>query len=459
MNDLSFAVRFEKRTAAEICDALDISKRNAKLAKYRSIAVSSKENVLKPASSDFVLDKQPEIPIEPTENDKSVSGMPLEPCLIAFEESFNNPLSSRSHSASSTKAAVVANARSIVQACGYTDVSELYSSAGLKVLQNHFSYLSEVKMLKERSKKNLLAGYIEFLNFLEFMDDLPYTVSKRMKFITYLGNAYSAFTKGCKFDEKERAIKLGEEMHKGLFPLFTEVDNVYQHLKDDNSTLMEEMSSMGTASFRTFVSFVSFGLLRRCVIRPGALLLMTISEFQNPNQVDEDTFLVHVREQKAATYNDGFVNIPSLIYDALLFYIDNWRPKMISASERLVIKPNGSSLSSGELGMICKRAFNEFYPSKEFTFSRFRMHCQTVFSNACTDPIQMKWFNQMMCHRYNNDVNETALINNFSSVTPLVRSFMSWRKLQVPTRKWVISWKMTWLRLSNAFLEISCQLE
>ena len=398
VNNKTLIFRYRPRSVKEINEILELSKRNAWTQRY----VHSESEVSPTKPTPPRTEKNKDEPIQQESAEPTMDTDPkmlIEPRLLAFQESFNNPLSSRSHSALATKNAVVANARSIIHACGYKDLRELYSGSGLTALQKHFTYLNDVKMLKERSKKNLLAGYIEFLNFLEFTDDLPYPPNKRLKFIAYLSNACSGFARGCKFDEKQRAVKLGEEMHKGLFPLFSEVDHVYQLMKDDSLFLINQEKPIDLCNFRTFVSFISFGLMRRCVIRPGALLLMTIAEFKNPNHIDDDTYLIHVREQKAATYNDGFVNVPALIYESLLFYMEHWRPRPISDQERIIIKPNGSALSSGELGIICKRAFNESFPNKEFTFSRFRMHCQTVFSNVCTDPLQMKWFNQMMCHR------------------------------------------------------------
>ena len=47
--------------------------------------------------------------------------------------------------------------------------------------------------------------------------------------------------------------------------------------------------------FRVFVGYIAFSLIRRCVIRPGAMTFMTVEEFHKPIKAGTSSVLVHVK--------------------------------------------------------------------------------------------------------------------------------------------------------------------
>lgn len=312
---------------------------------------------------------------------------------MEFENSFNNPLSSRVNSASSTVEKVVAYVRTIVRACGFDSLESIYTEQGLNSLQKAFD-----RKVTFSTKKNMCAAFVEFLQFIEFRDELPFDERKRLKRIAYLKNACIAFSRGCKFDNAYRRVKLAEMMYNGEFPLYSEVSTVFQALEKEVAKTMKKRN-LSVPAFKVFIAFIAFGLALRCMIRPGALVLMTVSEFLKARHVDDETYLVHVKAQKAATYNDGFVNVSSKLYELLSDYLENFRQPRLSDSERLILKPNGPALTSQELGLICKDIYHLHYKNKDFGFTEFRQHCQTIFAHTCSDELQLKWFNKVMVHR------------------------------------------------------------
>ena len=50
-----------------------------------------------------------------------------------------------------------------------------------------------------------------------------------------------------------------------------------------------------TESFKTFLGYVAFSLVKRCAIRPGAMTLMKCKELANPVLNNDATTLVHVK--------------------------------------------------------------------------------------------------------------------------------------------------------------------
>lgn len=103
-------------------------------------------------------------------------------------------------------------------------------------------------------------------------------------------------------------------------------------------------------------------------------------------------------DQKAAHYNDGFVNFPEQTYKLLDHYIKNWRPAASSESERVVLKLNGNVLDSNDFSKIMNRRFFA-RDRKEFCFTSFRKQVQTVFAYTESDETRNKWFNKIMVHR------------------------------------------------------------
>ena len=387
-------LRYVEHDAVGIEEILREASKTAKLTSY-ALPVEAKNgppnvtvtvnNNLNPATQMDSVSDQNGAPVD-------VHQLKIDDLVKEFESSFWNTVSPRAASAEATKQKTIAYVKNVIRSCNYKYLSEVYTKAGFDALQDVFR-----RPITYSTKKGTIAAFIEFLEFVEFNEDLPFNERKRIKYISYLKQSKTSYAKGCKSDDKDRKIKLGEMMLKGEFPMFSEIQVVYERLSSEVEEIMME-DELSLASFRTFVSYVAFSLVRRCVIRPGALVLMTVAEFRNPNRVDDDSFLVHVREQKAATYNDGFVNIPAITYRRLENYLKQWRIDAISDDERLILKPNGSPLTSSELGQLCKREYQEHYPAKSFTFTAFRQHCQTVFSSTSNNELEMKWLNQVMAH-------------------------------------------------------------
>ena len=152
------------------------------------------------------------------------------------------------------------------------------------------------------------------------------------------------------------------------------------------------------------------------MIRPGAMTLMTVSEFLNPVHKDKNSVLIHVKGtslffccmenkfyciilvgQKASSYNDGYVNYSSKAYKACKHYLEKWRPS--SQSQYMFVSPQSGHVNSSDLGILCKDIFKKVVDQKDFNFTKFRQYMQTVFMQTCTDPKEKQWFNRVMQHR------------------------------------------------------------
>ena len=161
------------------------------------------------------------------------------------------------------------------------------------------------------------------------------------------------------------------------------------------------MKTLDGLNFKDFLCFVTFGVVKRCAIRPAALAKMRIGEFKQPIFRKENVVLVHVKEQKVSAYNDGYVNFPTHIYESCQHYLVKWRPKPFTENDYFFFLPGlQRPVTSQDLLNICRSKFERVI-GKSFNFTNFRQYLQTVFCQTCTDENQKKWFNRIMQHRLN----------------------------------------------------------
>lgn len=153
------------------------------------------------------------------------------------------------------------------------------------------------------------------------------------------------------------------------------------------------------ADYKHLIGFITFGLVRRCAIRPGALTMMTLAEFSKPIKIGEHSYMVHNVGQKASATNDAVVNFSTDVYEALQRYVSMWRaPAMLQNEKVLLNYKQNVALTSQELGRICGDLFKSVH-DKDFCFTDYRKHLQTAFCHTTRNKEEIKWFNRVMEHR------------------------------------------------------------
>ena len=113
----------------------------------------------------------------------------------------------------------------VVKQCGYSTLSEIYSKDGIEKLKIPFG-----RPVQFTTKKGICQGYIEFVEYLEFFDDLAVPEKRRILLITFLKKAYKSFCRGVSVDVANRRVKISEAIRNDELPTYAEVCKVYETL-------------------------------------------------------------------------------------------------------------------------------------------------------------------------------------------------------------------------------------
>ena len=300
----------------------------------------------------------------------------------------------------------------MVRQCQFETLDDLYSDQGVKQLEDYFS-----RPLQAGTKKANCQAYIHFLDFLEGLDEILYVSNerKRTNMSSTMKQAYLGFCRGVKLSESCKRNQISDMIRLGQFPTYGEVCSTFESLSKLMTAGFFKKRSLSKDEFANLIAYIGYGLVKRCVIRPGALTKMKLNELKNPKCEGSDFILIHNKGsishlksfkiflfpylgQKAASYNDGFVNFPRPVYEALLHYVNHWRPTAISDDEAVVLTLKGDELTSARFSQIMASRFSE-KERKNFVFTAFRQLVQTVFTQSEKNDDQKKWFNQIMQHR------------------------------------------------------------
>ena len=224
-----------------------------------------------------------------TSNNFNMNERPIERYLEEYERSFSNAIFGSSNRSGSTIKKLVNAARNVVSACNYQSISDCFTKDGIEKLKVPFG-----RPVQFTTKKGMCQGYWEFIQFLEYYDDLPVSENRRALLLNILEKAYKSFSRGISIDVANRRQKLSEAIRNDDLPTYSEVCKVYNYLLEKAISLPD----LEGLNFKDFVAFISFSLIKRCAIRPGALSLMKIKDFLSPVFEDNETILVHVKGKK-----------------------------------------------------------------------------------------------------------------------------------------------------------------
>ena len=139
-----------------------------------------------------------------------------------FKNSFENPLFGSSNRAPSTLKKIIDSVKKIISTCQFTKVSDLFSNASFDSLKIPFRH-----ELKFGTKKSMCQALIEFVEFLDFCDDVQVEEKRRVQLLYTLRKAYDSFCKGCAIDNASRRVKLSEAIRTGALPTYAEVTKTY----------------------------------------------------------------------------------------------------------------------------------------------------------------------------------------------------------------------------------------
>ena len=210
--------------------------------------------------------------------------------LEGFRESFVDPFTGLSYKLENSSQRTYNNVSSIIMSCKFKSLEEMFTEDGLERIRKAFDV-----PVQSGTKMQKCQSLVDFLRFLEF-EETGIEENERMQPLGPMERAVKSFKRGRKFDRADKRIKLSRSMHDGLFPTYTEVSRMCDCLAI-KVAVFSSSATITRAEYINLVAYIAFRMTKRCFIRPGALTLMTLREFEDGKFIGSDSFIVFNRSE------------------------------------------------------------------------------------------------------------------------------------------------------------------